>query len=833
METATFVPKLPTKPDRMGRLLRKASQLMLVLGIASVPLFFIPGQDSVAMFPKVFLLIFFALFAGFFYSLHVLRTGVLTVRPALVVLSFWLVVAASAISALLSPNVRNAFFGDTLEIHTVGFLALLAFVMSLTLTLGTSKRAVLAVYGSIVVSISIASVLLFARILAGPEFLTLGVLRAVTDTLVGSFNDLGILAGLIVLVSLVALAQLELPRRGLVAVGGILLLALAVLISVNFSFLWVLVGSFSLLVLMYLLTKDRFGMPHDAMIHPRSMLVQSVLVGTVCVVCALFLVAGSSIGGWWSNITGIDYIEVRPSFSATFDVMRQTYADNAILGAGPNRFAEVWNLYKDLEINNTVFWNTAFSAGAGYVPTWFITSGVAGGLAWLLFIGLFLVRGVRMLLTNAANDTFWFFIGSVSFVASTYIWILSFAYVPGPTVLILGAVTTGVMVLASYELAPTTSRKFNFLSNSRTGFVLIATVMAFIISSLFVGYAAVQQFKAAYQFSTLLSGITQNDSATVALVSARIANAYDLHATDLYARTLASYQLTNVTNLFALTDPTAEQEQQFQSAIANALNASAEAIAQKPTDARNWQVLGDIYASLTVLRIEGSKERAFESYAKAEALDPRNPYYVLQKAYMENRDGNTDEARRLAIMSLELKPNYTDALNLLTQLDITAGNIESAITTTQAMVTLEPNNPGRYYQLGVLYSATGNADAAIAAFSEAIRLNTTYANARYFRAQQYVVKGDTAAALADLEVVRELNPDNTAVTEFINGVKDGTITVSSSTPQTNITDGTTATTQNEVTTTTVAPDSEVVSPVNTSPAKPNTPATDPAPETQP
>lgn len=821
METATFVPKLPNKPDKVGRLLRRASQICLVAGIMSVPLFFIPSQASVTMFPKVFLLIFFCLFAGFFYSLHVLRTGVLTLRPSFVILSWWLLVAVSSVSAILSPNVLNAFFGEALEIHTVGFLALLGFVMSLTMTLGTSKRAVLAVYGSIVASVTIASALLFVRILGGPELLSLGVLRAVTDTVVGSFNDLGILAGLMVLVSLVALAQLELPKKGSIAVGGVLALALGVLISVNFFFLWILIGGFSLLVLMYLLTKDRFGVPYDAVIHHRSMLVtQSVLVGTVCLVCALFLVAGSSMGAWWSNVTGINYIEIRPSFSATVDVMRQTYAENALLGSGPNRFAEVWNLYKDVEINNTVFWNTSFSAAAGYIPTWFITSGVAGALAWLLFIGLFLVRGVRMLLQNAATDTFWFFIGSVSFVASVYIWVLAFAYVPGPTVLILGAVSTGIMVLASYELSGANTRKFNFLSNSRTGFVLIATVMAFIIATLLIGYGAVKQFRAAYQFSTVLSGITVNDDAAVGVITNRIAIAYQLHPTDLYARTLANYQLTNVTNLFSLPDPTPEQEQLFQASIANALNASTEAIAQKPTDARNWQVLADIYASLTLLRIEGSKERALESYQKAEELDPRNPYYVLQKAYMEARDSNTDEARRLAILSLQLKPNYTDALNFLTQLDISAGNIESALATTEAMVTLEPNNPGRYYQLGVLYSAVANADAAIAAFGEAIRLNPTYANARYFRAQQYVVKGDKAAALADLDVVRELNPDNSAVTDFITGINDGTITAATTTPQTTISDGAEATTQNEVTTTNEVPDSEVVSPVNTPAANP-------------
>jgi tetratricopeptide (TPR) repeat protein len=292
---------------------------------------------------------------------------------------------------------------------------------------------------------------------------------------------------------------------------------------------------------------------------------------------------------------------------------------------------------------------------------------------------------------------------------------------------------------------------------------------------------------------------------------------------------LATYQFAYLNNLLGLTEPTTAQQQQFQNAISAALNASTLAISLKATDARNWQMLADVYAALSVLNIEGAKERAFESYKKAEALDPKNPLYVLQKATIEARGGNSEEARRLAMLALQLKPNFTDALYLLSQLDIAEGDIQTAITMTESIISLEASNPGRYYQLGVLYGAVKNTDAAISAFTTAVNLNPSYANARYFLAQQYILKGDTEKAIAELQVVRDLSPDNATVSDLIEKIKSGEVTAATLTESQTIAETTSVTTENDVTTTNSVPDRDLLSPVNTG-SVPNTeaPQTPPA-----
>ena len=827
MEAATFVPKLPSKSDSATKHLRRLGQISLLITLILFPLFVLPQIDSLTFFPKVYVVLFGSLLSLLFVSLLILRSGSITLRATPLHLTWGLVMLSGVVSAIFSPNISTALFGDALEIHTVGFLVVMGLVILLLPIVGNSKKFFTYLYGSFVLSACLASLLFLSRLIFSSDFLSFGLLQGLSDNFIGSFNDLGIFLGCIVMVSLVALAQLDLPKKGLLIIGAVLGISLLVLASVNFFFIWVLITLFSLMLLMYVLTKDRFGQPADVSLHHNIPVVGAMLIGFVFLFSFIFLVGGTAIGTAISNVTGVNYIEIRPSMSATIDILRSVYSEQALVGIGPNRFAEAWNLYKDASINATVFWSTPFAAGAGYIPTWFVTSGMLGVLAWVSFLLAFLYTGIRTLLVSKQTDSFWFFMGTISFVAGLYVWIIAAIYVPGPTILLFGAVCTSGLIIAQKNLTAATDRTFNLLSSSKTGFILIAVVMVTIIGILLVGYGASKQAAAVYTFVTATNDISADSPDAVAVVSGRIAQAYELYPTDTYARTLANYQLSYLNSLLGIAEPTPAQQQQFQNAISAALNASTLAVARKSTDARNWQMLADIYAGLSLLNIEGAKERAFESYKEAEIRDPKNPLYVLQKAAMEARSGNPTEARRLALLSLELKPNFTDALYLLSQLDIAAGDIKTAITMTESIISIEANNPGRYYQLGVLYGAIQNPDAAIAAFKSAITLNPSYANARYFLAQQYLIKGDSAAAISELEIVRDLNPDNASVSELIKNITSGAITARDFTTTPTISEADTVKTKNGVTTTDTVPDTELLTPVNTGASSNETAASEP------
>jgi tetratricopeptide (TPR) repeat protein len=819
MDIPSFVPKRAAT-DLVSAYLLSISRGILLVCIAILPLLFVPGLLGLTASVKIYAVFAAVVAATIFASLGILRGGHVTLRPAPLLLAWWAVALAAAVAALFAPQTSVAFWGDSLEIHTVGFLLLSAVLMTLMQLFRDSRSAVVYLYSGLFGSALVISLLHLFRLVFGPDVFSFGLLASPAATLVGGFNDLGLFLALAVMVGLITLAQLRLPKLVSQATAGIIVVALVMLAIINFFMVWVVIGLFSLTLLMYTLTKGRFATSTPGATSSPSIIL-TLLTALVFVVSVVFVVGGPSLGGAISQMSGISYLEVRPSASATLDVLRQVFAEDAFTGAGPNHFGEAWTQFKDGSINNTVFWNTTFNAGNGYVPTWFVTTGILGVFTWLTFLGLFLWSGVQALLRSTVTDNFWYFIASISFVSGLFVWGMAIVYVPGPVMLILGVVSTGIFLVAYQALLPREVATINLLASARTGFVLIVAVMLVIIGSIGVGYRGFQQFAAMATYASALT-IAPGDNRVVE-VTATVGKAYNSHASDVFARELALYQFTELRAITALPEPTKADTDRFTQLVAAAIESSNAAINVRGSDARNWSLRGDIYALLAGVKIEGAKERALLDYAEAEKRDPNNPYYELQKAIIALSDNAQDEARTHIAAALARKVNYTDALLLLSQLDIANGKIDEAIKTTESLIAIESNNPGRYYQLGVLYSAKKDSRTAIDAFSRAIVLNPQYANARYLRALELVVVGEKDAALAELRIVKELNPDNSIVDDLIGKIERGEVNATTLTSaQAPVAEPESVTTTEEVVTTNEDPKSDLVTPVNTVPATAST-----------
>ncbi len=821
MEPTSFLPKLPSKADTISRTLMMIARGSLLLGVILVPVSFVPGAPALLGASKVFVVLVTVLVALVCMSLAILRSGAVSLRVVPLVFAWWGVVLASFVSALLSPTLLSSLFGDILEIHTVAFLALLGCVMTMIPMVGMTKRSVVYLYGAGILVAVFVVVFHIARVLFGATVLTFGQFGNPSMTPVGSFNDMGLFFGLVVLLSLVAVVQLSLSRKILALTAALVVSALGLLMIVNFYAIWVVLALFSLLMLMYTLTKDRFGVTEET--HHQTRTKTSVggvgIIGIVFTVATVFLIGGSNLGNVVVKATGVNYLEVRPSVTATIGIVRSVYSEHMLTGTGPNRFTEAWSQYKDPTISQTIFWDTSFNAGNGYIPTWFVTTGVIGLLAWLVFLLCYFYTGITMLVRAHAADEFWYFAGTTAFVSGAFVWLMACMYVPGPAILIIGAACTGMMLVAERAIIPKRTAVYNMLTTARTGFVLIAVVMIVIIGIIAVGYAAVRQVSAAYIFVTAASSVSAGATDPGAEIINNISKAFTTYPTDTYAREAALYHMRSLNTLLGLESATPAEQDLFQRTVTAGVTAASEAVRIKPTDARNYRVLGDLYAVLAVINIEGARARADESYASAEKLDPQNPYYVLQKSAMSYRAKDLNGARSLALLSLALKPNYTEALALLAQVDIADGNVAQAIETTKSIIQLDSNNPGRYYFLGLLYSANKNSDAAINAFTAAVTLEPQYANALYMRALEYLRKGDTAKAKSDLAQVRDMNPDNTSIGDLITKVDRGEITADTLKGGQTVNEApATATNEGEVTTTDKAPDTDLLTPVNTAAA---------------
>jgi len=810
----TILSTTDNSKDPIETTLLHTAQNILVFVFGLLPLFFVPVPFVGLDYAKVVLVVVGILLSIIFYSLSVLRSGKVAFAAPLALFGLFGVAAATIVSAAFSGDLFDAFIGDDIGVHTAVFVTVLALGAFTSVLILNTKAAIMRLYILLTGSVVVLGLFHVLRLVFGPNALSLSVFNSAVSTPFGGWNDLALFFGLGILLSLVALEQLALTKGGKILFSGVIVSALIMLAVINFLGVWIVLGLVSLIVLMYTLTKDRFSERNLTLEGKKNSISgESVILSVVVFIVSLaFIIGGGMLGSMMTKITNISYVEVRPSLSATLDIARNVYKENAFIGIGPNKFVDAWRMYKDPSINQTMFWATDFKGGSGYLTTAFVTTGVAGTLAWLAFLSLFLIAGFRLLFKPVHVDRTWYFIGSSSFAAAAYLWGMSAVYVSGAAVLILATVFTALMFVTQAHLLQTRSFAFSIASNKRAGFLLVGATMIVIVGASAALYSVGRHYASVHAFGGALYGAQTGTD--IALVEQEIANAYEIVQSDSYASQLASFQLAKMNALAGLQELTEEQQQQLQASVQNGINAALTATAKDPTDSIHWSTLGSIYSVLAAANVEGAQDKAREAFEKARTFDPTNPLHTLLQAQLNSRVGDLQGARAKAQEAIALKPNYTDALFFLTQIDIAEGKTADAIGTTQAIISLEPNNPARYYQLGVLQSANNEIDAAIESFKRAVALDGNYANARYFLALAYAQKGDSEGALRELQVVLDLNPGNAEVMALMERIRSGQPLVETSSAQ-QVQEPESVSAEDDAVTTTGDPDTSLISPVNT------------------
>ncbi len=819
--------------DLIAETLRSYAQNILVVVFGLLPVFFIPSAFVPFEYTKIIFVVFGLLSALVLYSLSALRAGGVHVGVSFTIVSIWALALIALISSLVSGDFRDSFMGDVLTTHTTGFLILLALIMSTWVLIDAGKRSVIRLYMLLAGSTILLVLYHVIRLFFGADTLSFGIFTGTIGTPMGAWNDLALFLGLSVILAIVALDQLPLTKHGRILFGIVTFLSLLMLGVINFFTVWIVLGVTSLAVIVYSLSKDRFEGSTLPLSGSKSVNTTSLFVSLgVFAVSVLFIIGGASLGAMISKYTQISYIEVRPSIQATTDVARSVYEQNAFLGVGPNKFIDAWRMYKDPSINSTVFWNTDFIAANGYVTTFFITTGVFGALAWIIFLLMFIRTGIHMLFVGGDGDRMWYFIGVSSFVSALYIWGMSLIYVPGAVMLMLGALCVGITLTAERALGNHKRALFSLVTNKKTGFIFTLLVIGVIIGSVSGLYSVGKHYAAAYAFNKS-GAILQNEGSAAA--SAEVERAFSLYQSDIYMRRIGELQFARMNVLLGLPTPTDAERIEFERTIVTGINAAEQARDLDPQDPENWALLGSIYSVLMSANIEGVYENAKTALTRSRELNPKNPLTALNLAVLEGRAGNYDAARTYTNEAISLKPDFTDAFYYLSQIDILTGNVEGAIRSTISIITLEPQNPVRYYQLGVLEAARQNPDNAIVAFERAVALDTNYANARYFLALAYDAKGRKDDARRELEKVLELNLGNTEVMRLIDVLKSGGSLSTSAISQdetTIVPEAQTVNAVNGTVSTDVNPNTPLVSPVNTVPEAKDTPTPQSAPTTE-
>lgn len=731
----------------LNKYLTFAVQSLVLVGIGLLPLFFILGNSNTLSFDRV---LWATVIAATTLSLAAVATlfkkRVESVRPT-ALLFLALFVVWGFISAFVHGDSYDSIFGSNVETLTVIFSLLLLLFTVLPLLLQSSTamllRALSAMQGASLV------VLLHTLLWYwfGFSFLGLGELTNANQSLLGGFNDSGIYAGVIVLFTLITLVMLPLRTYVQLAVSFILFLSLLVLLVVNFSLVWLAILVVSAVTTAYVLLRKQLFQKVALAPISRLTKIMSLITFVVAGVAVLY---GTLIAQNLSTVAKTQFVEVLPSFEASADIMRAVYEDSPLFGIGPNRYDDAWRQHKDLEVNATVFWNTDFRVGDSYMVSVFTTYGLVGGLLMMLFHLGFVWFGLSRLLANFNGNVVIRYVMTVSFVGAVFLWAMTYVYTPGVTILLLAAALTGLTFASSSVFDSTRQVSVELVTNRVRGFVALFTaVLVVVLAATFV--------------QALLTKYTEQINPSVVKDTKN----------DEVMGVQANERITELNQLIARANPESVTQDDLLEASRAALTTSREAIDLDPTNPVHHQRLASLYGVLGAIGVDGAYRNAKETLETVIELDPKNPAHHLATARILLAEGEVETAQEALTRATNLKFNYTEAIQLQTNIAIANNDAEETITQLENAVQLQPDNATLWYQLGVLHAATGNTDEAVQALIRSLQFDPTYADARYVLALQYVSQDRRERAVSQLRLVEETNPDNQQLQDLIASIEAG------------------------------------------------------------
>ncbi len=491
----------------------------------------------------------------------------------------------------------------------------------------------------------------------------------------------------------------------------------------------------------------------------------------VLILSAFFVFGGSRLGNIVSDSLGVSQIEVRPSWSTTFDVSKNTIKDDPAFGAGPNRFSSKWALYKPAGINNTLFWNTDFSYGIGFVSSFAVTTGLLGALAVILFLVMYVWTAVRGLL-HAGTSQFSRYLTLTSLFGSAYLLVVSIAYVPSQTIWILTMIAGGLFISSLREDGGIQSLSWSVLEKPSANFISVLLIIFALIGSLSFGYFIGVRTVASVLFQKSINAASvSGDIDTSETYASR---AYNLVPKDTYARYMADIYIARLNGLFVQKNLSqAEAQQKFQSYISTASKSAQAAIALDTTNYVNYTSLGRVYETVVPLDVTGSYDGAKQAYEAALALNPSNPQIYLLLARLEVANKDNAAAEDYIAKALQKKGDYSDAAYLLAQMRLDQGKPSQAIQTIEALSSISPNDPIVFFQLGRLYYDQDRYDDAVFSLRKAIELNSQYADAKYYLGLSLYLAGDRSASMTTFKELLEANPDNKDLKNIVENLESG------------------------------------------------------------
>jgi tetratricopeptide (TPR) repeat protein len=725
-----------------------------------IPVFLIPTLWATVAQSKVLLVTIFILVALISWLIGIIlhRKILFSVDPILI--AAIVIPIAYTLSAIFTKAPYSSFVSGDAIVGTVASTLMLLGVAIIGAVTAEDRKS--AFTSTIALLISGGVVVLFhiGRLFWPDQLNLFGSLTGNTSSIVGSWHDLSIFVGALLIITL-GLIETSITQNKIASIllKILALASFALLIVINFADIWfTFAGACVLFGLARILRSYRREAKLVRSLRSALLWFSLAIVSLVLALNATFV---------YSHLPAplqISQVEVRPSWQGTFAAGQELYQGGKalIFGTGPNTFDQQWALFKPQEVNATNFWNAEFQSGIGVIPTALVTVGVAGTLGWLLLALALLWAGYKSIRDENEGR-----LRVILFVTCAFMLVFHIIYVPSIGISLIMFLLLGI--LAGLNANSWRSGALNLTGPSVTAFVLIL----FMVCST-IGFTVMESRSVVSTLFTARAADMYRRTNDLGPTSAMVAQAIAIDSqNDIAQRAAVEVGLLQLANLASTATDDEASQTQLKNALSSTIAHGLAAVSIDNSNYQNWLALAGLYQSLAGQGIQGAYEQAEAAWQRAASTTPGNPLPPLQLGQIAFVQGNYPAAKEHFTRAITLKPDLALPYYLRSQILAGEASWEAAVTDAANAAQLANQDPLGWYNLGVILYAAGDVNNAGASLEKAVSLQNNYSNALFALAVIYEKVGAHESAIAAAQKVVDLNPSNEQAVKVLENLKAG------------------------------------------------------------
>lgn len=489
----------------------------------------------------------------------------------------------------------------------------------------------------------------------------------------------------------------------------------------------------------------------------------------------LFLLIGNKTSVIVNSVLSIQNFEVRPSLFSTLEVSKQVLDFNPIketlVGVGVDRFDMAWLSYRPVDTNLSQYWDVDFKYGFSSLLTIFVNQGILGIFSWLFFVIVSIYFALKLIFKHSETkgNSFIYLYSAFGYI---FFLVIQLLYTPSFVMMMLFFVFLGLVTSNLEETKVFSYKEILINKNPRASFLYIVGLIIFLVVFIYIVYIQTIQYSA----NVLLDRAKINYSSTgdVEVLVTQLQNSQFMFASDISLRVLTDAGLAVINQILQNKELTQDRAiAQFKEALQVTIGYAQTAVAYDSFSYANRMNLLKVYKNLIPLGVNNAKDEAIKVIDSTESITPSNPTLYLEKARIYTLTKEYDQAVEQIKKALDLKPNYVEAVYLLSQIQVERGELDQAIDSIQAGITVDKFNPNLRFQLGLLYYNQQKYNDAMTVFEETITLSPDFANAKYFLGLSYYKNNRTSDSIKIFEELVKIAPDNKEVALILNNLKSG------------------------------------------------------------